>query len=173
MQYQRVFAEFETSKGTFKGELFPLVAPKAVANFIGLATGTKKFIDAKNGQEVQRPFYKDQIFHRVVSNFLIQGGCPLGNGTGWPGYRFEDEFHPLYRHAKPGVMGMANAAPNQNGSQFYITLNAAPDLDNKHTIFGQVISGMNVVKAIGEVQTDINDRPVEKVELKNVKIIYQ
>lgn len=172
-QYKKIFAEFETSMGSFTAELFPLIAPKAVENFVGLATGTKKFIDAKSGNEEQRPYYDGLIFHRVVPKFLIQSGCPLGNGTGGPGHRFEDEFHPLYRHAKPGVLGMANAGPNQNGSQFYITLASAQDLDNKHTVFGQVISGMPVVEAIGRVRTDIHDKPLVEVRLIHVKITYK
>ena len=172
-RYQKVFADFETSMGNFRAELYPLVAPRAVENFVGLATGTKKFINPQNSTEEQRPFYDGLIFHRIIPNFIIQSGCPLGNGTGGPGYRFPDEFHPLYRHAKPGMLAMANAAPNSNGSQFFITLAAAPDLDKKHTIFGEVVSGMNVVEAIGRVKTTIEDKPIKDVVLKRVTISYK
>ena len=124
------YAIFETSQGTIVGLLFEKEAPQTVANFIGLAEGTKEFKDPRTGQKVKRPFYDGLAFHRVIPQFMIQGGCPLGTGTGDPGYRFDDEFHSSLRHDKPGKLSMANAGPGTNGSQFFITVAATPWLDN-------------------------------------------
>ena len=164
-------AHFTTSEGNFTIRLFDAEVPKTVANFVGLAEGTKEFVDPKTGQRVTRPFYDGLIFHRVIENFMIQGGDPLGTGTGGPGFRFEDEFHPSLRHTKPGLLSMANAGPNTNGSQFFITLVATPWLDNKHSIFGEVVAGMDVIEKIGSTKTvKPNDRPVTPISITSVTI---
>jgi peptidyl-prolyl cis-trans isomerase A (cyclophilin A) len=166
-----ITAVFTTSEGTFTARLFDQEAPNTVANFVGLAEGTKEFSDPKSGQKMKRPFFDGLVFHRVISDFMIQGGCPLGTGTGGPGYKFADEFNSKLRHTKPGVLSMANAGPNTNGSQFFITLAATPWLDNKHSVFGEVIEGMDVVKKIGGTPTSRgNDRPLKAVTIQSVKI---
>ena len=164
-------AHFTTSEGNFTIRLFDAEVPKTVANFVGLAEGTKEFVDPKTGQRVTRPFYDGLIFHRVIENFMIQGGDPLGTGTGGPGFRFEDEFHPSLRHNKTGLLSMANAGPNTNGSQFFITLVPTPWLDNKHSIFGEVVAGMDVIEKIGSTKTvKPNDRPVTPITITSVTI---
>jgi peptidyl-prolyl cis-trans isomerase A (cyclophilin A) len=164
-------AHFTTSEGNFSIQLFDAEVPKTVANFVGLAEGTKEFVDPKTGQRVTRPFYDGLIFHRVIENFMIQGGDPLGTGTGGPGFRFEDEFHSSLRHNKPGLLSMANAGPNSNGSQFFITLVATPWLDNKHSIFGEVVAGMDVIEKIGATKTvKPHDRPVTPITITSVAI---
>jgi len=164
------YAVFETSKGTIVCHLFEKEAPKTVANFVGLAEGTKEFKDPRTGQKVKRAFYDGLIFHRVIPDFMIQGGCPLGTGTGDPGYRFADEFHTSLKHSAPGKLSMANAGPNTNGSQFFITVAATPWLDNKHTIFGEVVEGQDVADAISEAPRGANDKPREPIVLKAVRI---
>ena len=151
-------------------QLFDDKAPKTVANFVGLATGTKEWIDPKTQEKVKRPLYNGTIFHRVIPGFMIQGGDPVGNGTGGPGYRFEDEFNPDLRHTKGGILSMANAGPNTNGSQFFITLAPTLHLDNRHSVFGAVVKGEEVVIAIGNVPRNPNDRPIKEVVLKEVVI---
>jgi peptidyl-prolyl cis-trans isomerase A (cyclophilin A) len=168
-----MFAIFETNKGNIKIKLFADKAPKTVENFVGLAEGTKKFTDPKTGKETTRAFYDGLIFHRVIPNFMIQGGCPLGTGTGDPGYRFGDEFDKSLSHDKPGKLSMANAGPGTNGSQFFITVAATPWLDGKHTIFGEVVEGYDNVEAISKVRTSQGDKPVEAVVLKHVKIVRE
>lgn len=164
-------AHFTTTEGNFTIRLFDAEVPNTVANFVGLAEGTKEFADPKTGQKVTRPFYNGLIFHRVIENFMIQGGDPLGTGTGGPGYRFADEFHPSLRHDKPGVLSMANAGPNSNGSQFFITLVPTPWLDNRHSVFGEVVSGMDVVEKIGATKTSKpNDRPITPIAIELVTI---
>ena len=165
-----MIAVFETSLGTFKIKLHHDKTPKTVDNFVGLAEGTKEWVDPKSGAKVKRPFYDGLTFHRVIPNFMIQGGDPLGNGMGGPGYRFEDEFHSDLKHDKPGVLSMANAGPNTNGSQFFITVAPTPHLDRRHSVFGEVVEGMDVVYAISKVKTDVNDKPVTPVVIKSVKI---
>jgi peptidyl-prolyl cis-trans isomerase A (cyclophilin A) len=162
-------AHFTTSEGSFTIRLFDEDAPETVANFVGLAQGTKEFTDPKTGQKTTRPFYDGLIFHRVIDNFMIQGGDPLGTGTGGPGYKFADEFSPKLRHRSPGMLSMANSGPHSNGSQFFITLAATPWLDNKHSIFGEVVEGMDVVNKIGSTATR-NDRPVTPVTIQSVTI---
>jgi peptidyl-prolyl cis-trans isomerase A (cyclophilin A) len=164
------YAIFETSLGNITCKLFEKEAPKTVANFTGLAEGTKEFTDARSGQKTKRPFYDGLVFHRVIPKFMIQGGCPLGTGTGDPGYRFEDEFHASLRHDKPGKLSMANAGPGTNGSQFFITVAATPWLDNHHTIFGEVIEGQDVAVKISQTMRDRSDRPLEPVTLSKVRI---
>src|SRR6266496_74097 len=166
-----LYATLKTSMGDIVIQLFDDKAPKTVANFVGLASGTKEWLDPKTGEKVKRPLYNGTIFHRVIPGFMIQGGDPLGNGRGGPGYNFEDEFHPDLRHSKAGILSMANAGPNTNGSQFFITLAATPWLDGKHSIFGEVIKGQNVVDAIGNVPRHLsNNRPMKDVMLQEVTI---
>src|SRR2546426_5025741 len=149
-----LYATIKTSAGDVVVLLFEDKAPKTVANFVGLATGTKEWTDPKSRQEVKRPLYNGTIFHRVIPDFMIQAGDPLGNGTGGPGFRFEDEFHPELRHSKAGILSMANAGPNTNGSQFFITIKATPWLDGKHSVFGEVVKGQEVVSAIANMPRD-------------------
>jgi peptidyl-prolyl cis-trans isomerase A (cyclophilin A) len=164
------YAIFETSQGNVVCRLFEKEAPQTVANFIGLAEGTKEFADPKTNQKAKRPFYDGLAFHRVIPDFMIQGGCPLGTGTGGPGYKFADEFHPSLRHSEPGKLSMANAGPNTNGSQFFITVAATPWLDKRHTIFGEVVEGQDVADKISELPRDSNDRPRTPVILQHVRI---
>jgi peptidyl-prolyl cis-trans isomerase A (cyclophilin A) len=154
------YAVFDTTEGSFKAKLFATEAPKTVQNFVELADGTK----------TGKPFYDGIVFHRVIPNFMIQGGCPEGTGRGGPGYKFADEFHPELKHGKHGYLSMANAGPNTNGSQFFVTVAATPWLDNKHSIFGEVVEGYDVVKKISEVPRGAQDRPVKEVRINSVKI---
>jgi peptidyl-prolyl cis-trans isomerase A (cyclophilin A) len=164
-------AHFTTTEGSFRIRLFDTEAPKTVANFVGLAEGTKEFVDPASGKSVKRAFYDGLVFHRVIEGFMIQGGDPLGTGTGGPGYKFGDEFHPTLRHARPGILSMANAGPNTNGSQFFVTLVPTPWLDNRHTVFGEVVEGMDIVQKIGSVATiKPNDRPARPVVIEKVTI---
>jgi len=164
-------AHFTTTEGNFKIKLFDAEVPNTVANFVSLAEGTKEFVDPKTGQKTTRKFYDGLIFHRVIDSFMIQGGDPLGNGTGGPGYRFGDEFHAKLRHDKPGILSMANSGPNSNGSQFFITLVPTPWLDNKHSVFGEIVDGMDVVKKIGSTATSKpGDRPLKPITIKSVTI---
>jgi len=165
-----LYAIFETSMGNITVMLFEKEAPKTVANFIELAEGKKEWRDAKNGKMTKRPLYSGTIFHRVIPEFMIQGGDPAGNGTGGPGYNFEDEFTPKLRHNAPGRLSMANRGPNTNGSQFFITEVPTPHLDGRHTIFGQVLDGLDLVKKIARVKKGRMDRPLEDVVLKRVVI---
>ncbi|MFN8061194.1 MAG: peptidylprolyl isomerase [Vicinamibacterales bacterium] len=165
-----LYAHFTTNHGAFTVKLFEAETPMTVANFAGLAEGTKEWVDPATGQKVQRPFYDGLAFHRIIDGFVIQGGDPLGNGMGGPGYRFGDEFHPSLRHNKVGMLSMANAGPNTNGSQFFITLAATPHLDNRHSVFGEVIEGLDVVERIGRVATGRQDRPLNDVVMQAVKI---
>lgn len=164
-------ATFVTNKGTFKAKLMPEHAPTTVANFTDLATGKREWKDPRDGQRKSDPLYDGTVFHRVISNFMIQGGDPQGTGTGGPGYRFEDECPPGGpKLDKPGLLAMANAGPNTNGSQFFVTLAPTPWLTGKHTVFGEVIEGMDVVEAIGSTPTGAQDRPTEDVVLERVEI---
>jgi peptidyl-prolyl cis-trans isomerase A (cyclophilin A) len=165
-----VYATLKTSMGDIVVQLFEEKAPKTVTNFIELATGTKEWTDPKTRQKVKRPLYNGVIFHRVIPGFMIQTGDPLGNGTGGPGYRFEDEFHPDLKHSKAGILSMANAGPNTNGSQFFITQKATPWLDGRHSVFGEVIKGQDVVDAIANAPRDPRDRPVKDIVLQEVVI---
>ncbi|HEX2168064.1 MAG TPA: peptidylprolyl isomerase [Longimicrobiales bacterium] len=143
-------AKFSTNHGDFDVELFEDKAPVTTKNFIDLA---------------EKGYYDGLTFHRVIENFMIQGGCPQGTGTGGPGYKIADEFHPELRHDAPGVLSKANAGPNTGGSQFFITLAATPWLDNKHAVFGRVVNGMDVVEKIGKVRTDSGDKPSEPINM--------
>ena len=164
------YAQFDTSEGSFTIRLFEKEAPKTVANFVGLAEGTREWKDPQTGETKTAPFYDGVSFHRVISGFMIQGGDRLGTGTGGPGYKFADEFHPSLRHGKAGMLSMANAGPNTNGSQFFITLVPTPHLDNRHSVFGEVVEGMDIVSRIGSVPTGRQDRPVKPVVINRVSI---
>jgi len=164
------YAIFETTHGNIVIKLFEKEAPKTVENFVGLAEGTKEFTDAKTGKKTKRNFYDGLVFHRVIPKFMIQGGCPLGTGTGDPGYRFADEFHPSLKHSKAGFLSMANAGPGTNGSQFFITVAATPWLDNRHAIFGEVVEGQDVADKISNLARDGNDRPKTPVVMNKVRI---
>lgn len=148
-------ARFETTKGAFKIELFESKAPITTKNFITLAT---------------KGFYDGVIFHRVIDGFMIQGGDPTGTGRGGPGYNISDEFHADLKHDVPGILSMANAGPNTGGSQFFITLGPTPHLNNRHAVFGKVIEGLDIVKAIGKAATGPGDRPLEDIVMKKVTI---
>jgi len=148
-------AVFETSMGTFKIELFEDKAPITTKNFIDLA---------------EKGFYNGLIFHRVIDEFMLQGGDPKGDGTGGPGYTIDDEFHPDLNHDSEGILSMANAGPNTGGSQFFITLKETPWLDGKHSVFGRVIEGMDVVRKIGKVETGQRDRPLQDIVIKKITI---
>jgi peptidyl-prolyl cis-trans isomerase A (cyclophilin A) len=164
------YAVFETSQGNIVIRLLEKEAPQTVANFIGLAEGTKEFADPRSGQKTKRPFYDGLIFHRVIPDFMIQGGCPLGTGTGGPGYQFADEFHASLRHSTAGKLSMANSGPNTNGSQFFITVAATPWLDKRHSIFGEVVEGQDVADKISKLPRDSSDRPRTPVTLQHVRI---
>ncbi|MDQ3069116.1 MAG: peptidylprolyl isomerase [Acidobacteriota bacterium] len=164
------YAHFDTTLGRFTVKLFEQEAPNTVANFTGLAEGTKEWTHPTTKQKEKKPFYDGIIFHRVIDGFMIQGGDPLGEGYGGPGYQFGDEFHPSLRHTKGGLLSMANAGPGTNGSQFFVTLGPTPHLDNKHSIFGEVIEGMDVVKQIGQTKVDRRDKPVTPVVMEKVTI---
>ena len=160
---ERITAVFETNLGTFEVELFAKECPETVWNFINLAEGRQE-------TEKQGNFYDDLSFHRIIDGFMIQGGCPLGTGTGGPGYTFKDEFDPSLRHDSEGILSMANAGPATNGSQFFVTLAPTPHLDNRHSVFGKVVKGMDVVKKIGSVETGPMDRPLDQVTMNKVLI---
>jgi peptidyl-prolyl cis-trans isomerase A (cyclophilin A) len=165
-----VYAEFNTSEGNFTVRLYDEEAPNTVENFVGLAEGTKEWSDPRTNQKVKTPYYDGGIFHRVIEGFMIQGGDPLGQGIGGPGYNFADEFHPRLRHNKAGILSMANRGPNTNGGQFFITLGPTPHLDDRHSVFGEVVDGMDVVKKIGGTRTGDRDRPVKDIVINSIKI---
>ena len=164
------FAHFQTTLGDFTVELFDAKAPQTVANFAGLAEGSKEWKHPKTGEKHTKPFYDGLVFHRIIEGFVLQGGDPLGQGFGGPGYQFADEFHPDLRHDGAGVLSMANAGPNTNGSQFFITLGPTPHLDRKHSVFGKVVKGLDVIEKIGRAQTDRNDRPITPIVMNKVTI---
>ena len=163
-------ATLQTSEGDIEIELYDEKVPNTVENFVGLATGEKEWEDPETGETRSTPLYDDIPFHRVIPDFMIQTGDPTGTGRGGPGYTFDDEFHPDLRHDEPGVVSMANRGPNTNGSQFFVTLDAQPHLDDKHAVFGKVIDGMDVVEAIGAADTDGQDKPTSPILLESVEI---
>jgi peptidyl-prolyl cis-trans isomerase A (cyclophilin A) len=167
---KKMFATVETSMGTFKILLYADKAPKTVENFVGLAKGTKEWTDPKTHKKVKRPFYNGLTFHRIIKGFMIQGGDPAGDGTGGPGYTFADEFNPQLRHSKAGILAMANAGPNTNGSQFYITVAAQPRLDDHYSVFGEVVEHYDVVQKISETKTGPADKPVVPVIIKSIRL---
>ena len=165
-------ATLHTNHGDINVELFGDQAPQTVANFVGLASGSKEYTDPSTGTKKSGKFYDGLTFHRVIDGFMIQGGCPLGTGTGGPGYKFADEFHPDLVFNKPYLLAMANAGPGTNGSQFFITVGPQPHLNRKHTIFGEVAdkSSRDVVNEISQVRTGRGDRPVNPVIITSVTI---
>jgi len=166
-----VFAHFTTSEGTFTARLFEAETPNTVANFAGLADGSKEWTDPRSGRKVKQPYFDGTTFHRVIDGFMIQGGDPLGQGTGGPGYTFADEFNPKLRHSKAGILSMANRGPNTNGGQFFITLAPTPWLDDKHSVFGEIVKGLDVVQKIGSTPTSKpGDRPVKPITITSVTI---
>jgi len=166
-----LYAHFTTSAGNFTARLFDKETPNTVANFSGLADGSKEWTDPRTGKKVKQPYYNGTVFHRVIDGFMIQGGDPLGQGTGGPGYTFGDEFHPSWKHAKPGTLSRANRGPNTNGGQFFSTLAATPWLDNKHSVFGEIVEGMDVVSRIGRTATSKpGDRPLKPITIQSVTL---
>jgi peptidyl-prolyl cis-trans isomerase A (cyclophilin A) len=167
-----VTATLHTTQGDIRLNLFPNQAPKTVANFVGLADGTKDYAQANAGGGTSGPFYDGSIFHRVINGFMIQGGDPTGTGRGGPGYKFEDEFHPELQFNKPYLLAMANAGKNTNGSQFFVTVAPTTHLNFKHTIFGEVADqeSRNVVDAIAQTPTQGADRPVTDVVIQRISV---
>jgi len=166
-----LYAHFTTSEGDFTARLFDDEAPKTVANFTGLADGSIEWTDPRTGKKTNEKYFDGTVFHRVIAGFMIQGGDPLGQGTGGPGYTFADEFSPKLRHDRAGLLSMANRGPNTGGGQFFITLVPTPWLDNKHAIFGEIVEGMTVVEAIGHTPTSKpSDRPLKPIVIQTVTI---
>jgi peptidyl-prolyl cis-trans isomerase A (cyclophilin A) len=167
-----LYATLNTSAGPITIQLFPDHAPKTVKNFVELAEGSREWTDPRTGETEAKKLYDGTVFHRVISGFMIQGGDPLGTGTGGPGYRFADEFHPDLSFSKPYLLAMANAGPGTNGSQFFITVGATSWLTNKHTIFGEVVddASRKVVDSIAEAPTGPGDRPREDISIESVAI---
>ena len=165
-------ATLHTNHGDIVLNLFEDQAPQTVANFVGLATGTQEYADPSTGAKTTGRFYDGLTFHRIINGFMIQGGCPLGTGTGGPGYTFGDEFHPELSFNRPYLLAMANAGPGTNGSQFFITVGPTPHLNRKHTIFGEVADqpSRDVVDEITQVRTGRNDRPTDPVVIKSVDV---
>jgi peptidyl-prolyl cis-trans isomerase A (cyclophilin A) len=167
---QTLTATLETTQGRVVVRLFPDHAPKTVRNFVELAEGGRQWTDPKTGRPSTGKLYDGTIFHRVIPDFMIQGGDPLGTGTGGPGYKFADEIHPDLQFSRPYLLAMANAGPGTNGSQFFITTVPTPWLNGKHTIFGEVIEGADVIDRIGHVKTGSQDRPVEDIVIESVTV---
>lgn len=169
---EELYATLATNRGDVTVKLFQNHAPKTVRNFVELAEGAREWVDPNTGQRTNARLYDGTIFHRVIAGFMIQGGDPLGSGRGGPGHKFADEFHPELVFDRPYLLAMANAGPNTNGSQFFITVGPQPHLNRKHTIFGEVAdaSSREVVDAIANAQTDRMDRPVEPVVIESVSI---
>jgi peptidyl-prolyl cis-trans isomerase A (cyclophilin A) len=169
-----LFAKFETTEGTIVVRLFPKDAPKTVENFVGLATGEKPWTNPATGEAQKgKPLYDGTIFHRCIANFMVQGGDPLGRGTGGPGYKFEDEFQSGRKFDRPGLLAMANAGPNTNGSQFFITVQPTPWLNSRHTIFGEVVNGQDVIDRVANhIAKGPNDRPKVDIVVKKLTIAH-
>jgi peptidyl-prolyl cis-trans isomerase A (cyclophilin A) len=165
-----LFAVFETTLGSWTIQLETEKTPETTANFVGLATGQKEFTDPVTSEKMKKPFYDGTVFHRVIKNFMIQGGDRLGKGTGGPGYRFKDEFDASLRHTGPGILSMANAGPGTNGSQFFITTVACPWLDGRHSVFGKVVQGLESVHKVENAETGMMDRPRVEIQIKSLKI---
>lgn len=165
----QLYARFKTSMGDMVAKLYEAEAPRTVANFVALATGNVEWKDA-DGQTTKRPLYSGTVFHRVIPDFMIQGGDPRGNGTGGPGYKWGDEINPSLKHTKPGILSMANAGPNTNGSQFFITEKPTSWLDGKHAVFGEVVENVELIPQITHVERDHMDRPRKDIVLEQVEI---
>ena len=168
-----LYAVLETNHGEMVAKLEEEKTPETVKNFVGLAMGEKEYTDPRTGKKSREPFYDGTVFHRIIKNFMVQGGDRLGQGTGGPGYRFKDEFDPSLKHTGAGILSMANAGPNTNGSQFFITLVATPWLDNHHSVFGKLVKGDDVLKKIGSIATGPQDRPREEVRIERVRIVRE
>jgi len=164
------YAAIVTDFGTIVFELYEKQAPKTVKNFVDLALGKKEWVYPKTRKKVKKPFYDGLIFHRVIPNFMAQTGCPKGDGTGGPGYEFEDEFSDDLLFDRPGRVAMANRGPNTNGSQIFITVVSTPWLNKKHTIFGQVVRGLDVVEKIVSVPRDYRDKPLSPIYIRKVLV---
>ena len=162
-------AKISTSMGDLVVRLFEKETPRTVANFVALATGAVEWTDP-SGRKTTKPLYDGTIIHRVIPEFMIQMGCPRGNGTGGPGWRFGDEIVPSLRHSKGGILSMANAGPNTNGSQFFVTEVATPHLDGRHAVFGELVEGLDLVKQIARVRTGPRDRPATDIVVKGVEV---
>ena len=167
---EELYATLKTNSGPIEVKLFPNHAPKTVANFTELAEGKREWVDPRSGEKTSAPLYDGTTFHRVISGFMIQGGDPLGTGTGGPGYRFADEFHPELVFDRPYLLAMANAGPGTNGSQFFITVAPTTHLTGKHTIFGEVTRGTEVVDSIATTPTGRQDRPRTDVVINSIDI---
>jgi peptidyl-prolyl cis-trans isomerase A (cyclophilin A) len=166
-----VYAHITTNHGEMVARLFDKDAPKTVENFVGLAEGKKQWMNPRTNSMVRRPYYNNLTFHRIIPGFMIQGGDPEGTGMGGPGYTFADEFNPKLRHSKAGILSMANAGPNTNGGQFFITVAPTPHLNDRHSVFGELVEGMDVLMAITKVPTSKGDnRPIKPVVMKSVRI---
>jgi peptidyl-prolyl cis-trans isomerase A (cyclophilin A) len=166
-----VYAHITTNHGAMLARLFDKEVPKTVENFVGLAEGKKQWRNPRTNTMVRRPYYTNLTFHRIIPGFMIQGGDPEGTGMGGPGFTFADEFNPKLRHNKAGILSMANAGPNTNGGQFFITLVPTPHLDDRHSVFGELVEGTDVLRAIGKVPTSSpNNAPLKPVVIKSVRI---
>jgi peptidyl-prolyl cis-trans isomerase A (cyclophilin A) len=166
-----VYAHITTNHGDMIARLFDKDAPRTVENFVGLAEGKKQWRNPRTNSMVRRPYYNNLTFHRVISGFMIQGGDPEGTGMGGPGFTFADEFNPKLRHSKAGILSMANRGPDTNGGQFFITLGPTPHLDDRHSVFGEIVEGMDTLRAIGKVPTEKpSNKPVKPVVMKTVRI---
>ena len=161
---------FVTSMGEITAKLYEAECPRTVANFVALATGQVQWTDPNTREKTSRPLYSGTVFHRVIPDFMAQGGCPLGKGTGGPGWRFGDEIHPKLRHDTPGVLSMANAGPGTNGSQFFLCEVPTPWLDGKHAVFGRVIQNVELVSKITHVPRGAGDRPTTPITLHEIKV---
>jgi peptidyl-prolyl cis-trans isomerase A (cyclophilin A) len=167
----QLYARFVTTLGNIVVRLEEERAPKTVKNFVGLASGAQEWAHPRTGQQQKGvPYYDGTIFHRVIPDFMIQGGDPLGAGTGGPGYKFQDEFHAELKHSGPGVLSMANSGPGTNGSQFFLTERATPHLDNRHSVFGVAVAGVDVIKKIARVATGARDKPAQDVVLQRLEV---
>ncbi len=166
-----LYARLQTNRGVMILLLEHERTPMTVGNFVGLIEGTREWTDPKSGQKVKRPYYDGLGFHRIIDGFMIQGGCPQGTGMGGPGYQFKDEIHPELKHEGPGVLSMANAGPATNGSQFFVTLGPTPHLDGRHSVFGRLVRGQDVLAAIGKSKTGAMDRPVDPVVIQRATVL--
>lgn len=170
MNEDGLYVTFNTNQGSFTAKIFYDKVPVTAGNFVGLAEGNIEFTDHRTDNKVKRPFYNGLIFHRIIDGFMIQGGDPQGNGRGGPGYSFIDEFLPELTHHSEGILSMANSGSDTNGSQFFITLAPTPHLDGRHTVFGEIVDGMDIVKKIGSVSVDQNNKPYSDVFIKNLTV---
>jgi len=169
-----LYAVLDTSMGEMVLKLEEEKTPGTVESFVGLAMGEKEYTDPKTGQKTKGHYYDGTIFHRIIKDFMVQGGDPLGQGTGGPGFNIKDEFHPTLKHSGPGILSMANVGrPHTGGGQFFITLVATPWLDNKHAVFGKVVKGVDVLQKMGAVVTGAGDRPKTDIQLKTVRVFRQ